>query len=87
MGSPKTDFTVAVDVSGNSFTTSVQGQIVDSFNDDRFKSGGVGLFALKGEESRIYRISLTHNNDFFGRLCAMIAPYETISSGGIAKLA
>ncbi len=78
-------FTVAVEVAGNSFTTSVQGQIVDSFNDDRWKSGGVGLFALKGEESRIFRISLTHNNDLFGRLCAMIAPRETISPGGRAK--
>lgn len=78
-------FTVAVEVAGNSFTTSVQGQIVDSFNDDRLTSGGVGLFALKGEESRIFRISLTHNNDLFGRLCAMIAPRETISPGGRAK--
>ena len=78
-------FTVVVEVAGNSFTTSVQGQIVDSFNDDRLTNGGVGLFALKGEESRIFRISLTHNNDLFGRLCAMIASRETISPGGRAK--
>ena len=78
-------FTVVVEVAGNSFTTSVQGQIVDSFNDDRLTGGGVGLFGLKGEESRIFRISLTHNNDLFGRVCAMIASRETISPGGRAK--
>ncbi len=78
-------FTISVDVAGNSFTTSVQGQIVDSFTDDKFKFGGVGLFSGRGEESRVFRVSLTHNNDAFGRLCALIAPYETISSGSVKK--
>ena len=80
-----TIFTISVDVAGNSFTTSVQGQIVDSFTDDKFKFGGVGLFSGRGEESRVFRVSLTHNNDTFGRLCALIAPYETISSGSVKK--
>ncbi len=78
-------FTVSMDVAGNSFTTSVQGQIVDSFSDDRFGYGGVGLFSGRGEESRVFRISLTHNNDTFGRLCAMIAPYESVTSGSSKK--
>lgn len=80
-----TIFTISVDVAGNSFTTSVQGQIVDSFTDDKFKFGGIGLFSGRGEESRVFRVSLTHNNDTFGRLCALIAPYETISSGSVKK--
>ena len=78
-------FTVSMDVAGNSFTTSVQGQVVDSFSDDRFGYGGVGLFSGRGEESRVFRISLTHNNDTFGRLCAMIAPYESVTSGSSKK--
>ena len=78
-------FTVGIQVSGNSFTTYWQGQIIDSFSDDRLTAGGVGLYAPRGEESRIFRISLTHNNDLFGRICGLLAPAESPNSGSVAR--
>ncbi len=80
-----TIFTIAVQATGNTFTTYWQGQIVDSYSDDKLSSGGVGLYAPRGEESRIFRVSVTHNNDWFGRLCSMLAPTDTKTSGSVTQ--
>ena len=78
-------FSIAVQATGNTFTTYWQGQIIDSYSDDKLSSGGVGLYAPRGEESRIFRISLTHNNDWFGRLCSMLAPPDPKTSGSVTQ--
>ena len=36
-------YRVEVDVKGNTFLTSIEGQLVDTWSDDRLKSGGVGI--------------------------------------------
>jgi hypothetical protein len=77
-----TIYQIRVDVTGDSFTTWIQGQVADHWTDERLKRGGVGLFATKGEASILRWISVTHHYDVLGRLCAYIAPYSLETSKG-----
>ncbi|MBZ5593331.1 MAG: hypothetical protein LAP39_13905 [Acidobacteriia bacterium] len=70
-------YRVEVDVKGNQFLTSIEGQLVDSWSDDRLKSGGVGFFAEGSEKARLYWMKITKNSDFLGRLCSMLVPKES----------
>ncbi len=67
-------YRVQVDVKGNQFSTSVEGQLVDTWSDDRLRAGAVGFFAENGEKARLYWMRLSKNTDFLGRLCAILAP-------------
>ncbi len=69
-------YLVRVNVQGPNFTTSVQGQVVDAWTDDRIKRGGVGFFSPKGEQSLLRWITVSHQYDALGRLCAYLAPYS-----------
>ena len=69
---------VRVAVEGSSFTTSVNGQIADTWTDSRIDSGGVGFFNEKGGDARIHKVSVSHQNDTVGKLCAMLAPHDLI---------
>ena len=69
---------VKVVVEGSSFTTSINGQVVDNWTDRRIDSGGVGFFNDRGGEARIHRMNVSHQNDAVGRLCAMLAPHDLI---------
>jgi hypothetical protein len=77
-----TIYRIRVDASGSSFTTWIQGQVVDHWADPRHKSGGIGFFGTKGEASILRWISVTHHFDVLGRLCAFIAPYSLETSKG-----
>jgi hypothetical protein len=70
----ETLYRVKVDVSGNDFTTSVLGKVVDTYSDALHTQGGVGLFSARGEEAKIRWIELSHQYDAVGRLCAFLAP-------------
>ncbi len=52
-------YTVRVDVRGPKFTTYVQGQQVDTWNDDRLQSGGVGFLNEREERGRIKSVSVS----------------------------
>jgi hypothetical protein len=78
-------YKVRMDVRGNSFRTSLQDQVVDNWSDDTLASGGIGFLALKGDQARIHRVSVTHQNDTLGRLCAFFVPYNMQSSSGSWK--
>ncbi len=67
-------YRVQVDVKGNQFSTSVEGQLVDTWSDDKLRAGAVGFFAENGEKARLYWMRLSKNTDFLGRLCAILAP-------------
>jgi hypothetical protein len=71
-----TVYRIRVDVQGNNFVTTVQGQVVDVFSDDRITRGGVGFFAAPGEDVRLRWVEVTHQYDFLGRLCAFLVPYN-----------
>jgi hypothetical protein len=68
-----TPFQVAVNVKGNHFVTSVDGEEVDSWSDDRLASGGIGFFSEAGERARIYWMKVSKNDDWLGRVCALFA--------------
>jgi len=68
---------VQVDVKGNHFLTSIEGQLVDSWSDDRFKTGGVGFFTESSEKARLYWMKVTKNSDLLGKLCSILVPKES----------
>jgi hypothetical protein len=64
---------VQVDVRGNHFTASVDGQEVESWTDAAPSTGGVGFFAEAGERARLYWMRVSRNEDLLGRICAYVS--------------
>ncbi len=71
-----TIYRVAVEARGTDFVTTVQGQVVDVFTDDRLARGGVGFYTEAGEDARLRWVEVSHQYDFLGRLCAFLVPYN-----------
>lgn len=69
-------YRIRVDVQGSNFVTTIQGQVVDVFSDERITRGGVGFFAGAGEDVRLRWVEVSHQYDFLGRLCAFLVPYN-----------
>jgi len=67
-----TPYRVQLTVRGNGFSTSIEGQLVDFWTDDRLQTGGFGFFSDTGESARVYWMRLSHQDDFVGRVCAYI---------------
>jgi hypothetical protein len=74
----------AVDVRGNRFVTSIDGEEVDSFIDNTLVAGGVGFFSEASEHARLYWMRFSHNDDWLGRVCAMLA--DGAGAGSAAEL-
>ena len=68
-----TPYHVAVKVSGNRLTASVEGQEVDSWTDEVEPSGAVGFFTEPGERARLYWMRVYKNDDWLGRVCSFLA--------------
>ena len=68
----------AIDVKGNKFVTSIDGEEVDSFVDNTLTAGGVGFFSDAGERARLYWLRVARNDDWLGHVCAMLA--DTVST-------
>ena len=75
-------YRVRVDIHGDIFALTVQGQLVDSWTEPRLRKGGVGFFTARGEASRLRWVQVTHQYDMLGRLCAYLAPYNIPSTNG-----
>jgi hypothetical protein len=75
-------YRVRMDIHGDSFALTVQGQMVDSWSEPRLRTGGVGFFTARGEASRLRWVQVTHQYDMLGRLCAYLAPYNIPSTNG-----
>jgi hypothetical protein len=67
-------YRIQQDVSGNSFTTSVDGQPVDFWTDDRLRAGAVGFLGNPKDRPDIYWMRVTNNDDFWGKVCGILAP-------------
>jgi hypothetical protein len=63
-------YRVSVRVQGDTITTWVDEQRLDSWTDERIPSGGVGFFSDAGDRSRLYWAKLYNNDDFLGQICA-----------------
>ena len=66
-------YRISMDVKGDHYALTVQGQMADSWNEPRLKHGGVGFFTNGGEQSRIGWVQITHQYDMLGRLFAYLA--------------
>jgi hypothetical protein len=69
----ETPYHVAMQIEGRSFTTSLEGQVVDTWSDDRLRAGGIGFFSDSGERARLFWMKLWNNDDFLGRLSSSLA--------------
>ena len=60
-GKPRSAMTVGTGVSGDTFTVTVDGNIIDRWDDGRFPMGGVGFIGAPDDRARLYwvRISST----------------------------
>src|SRR5208283_2726936 len=74
---------VLVDVKGNRFTASVDGQEVGTWTDDAPSTGGVGFFAEAGEKARVYWMRVSRNEDFLGRVCAYLSGSPSMRTAGL----
>ena len=55
----ETQYSIRVDVRGSKFTTYVQGQQVDTWNDEQHKVGGVGFLNEREERGRVKSVSVS----------------------------
>lgn len=69
---------VEVTVAGETITTRVMGQIVDSFTERKLDVGGVGFYSPKGDKALLRWMLVTHQYDYIGRLCALLAPHSVM---------
>lgn len=67
-------YRVSMEMQGDHFALTIQGQVIDSWTEKRLKRGGVGFFTNRGEQSRIGWVQITHQYDALGRLFAYLAP-------------
>jgi hypothetical protein len=75
-------YRVSLDVSDSTYLLTLQGIVVDTWSETRLKTGGVGFFSPRGEESRLRWVQVTHQYDMLGRLCAYLAPYNISNTSG-----
>lgn len=73
---------IRMEVRGETFTTSIHGQVADFWTDRRLSRGGIGFFSGKGEQSRIRWVEVSHQYDILGRLCAWMAPNAMAAAEG-----
>lgn len=65
---------VRLEVRGPAFSLYVNGQLVGYWTDERLPAGGIGFFAESGERYRLRRVTVSHQDDLLGRLCAFLVP-------------
>jgi hypothetical protein len=58
-GKPRSAMTVSTRVSGDSFTVSVDGKSIDTWDDDRFPMGGIGFSGAPDDRARLYWVRLS----------------------------
>jgi hypothetical protein len=55
---PEAEMQVKLDVSGDTYTLSVGGQVADSWNEARLTHGAIGFFAAKDERFRVQNVNV-----------------------------
>jgi len=67
---PGVDYRVRVSVHDNRFLTSVNGQLISSWMDNRISRGGVGFFSEDGESSVLRWVSVSERDSFIARFAS-----------------
>ena len=65
---PGVDYRVRVSVKGDRFLTSVNGQLISSWMDNRISRGGVGFFSDQGESADLKWVSVSERDSLLARL-------------------
>ena len=68
-------------VHGDRITTQIDGRGVDSFSDNRLRTGGIGFLAGPGEQSLVHSIAVSGNDDTTGRFWAWIFGFGRFIGG------
>ena len=64
------DYHVQVNVQGKRFLTTVNGQLVSSWIDDRISRGGVGFFSESGESALVKWVSVSERDSFLSKIAS-----------------
>jgi len=75
-------YRVNLNVRDDTYLLTLQGKVVDTWTEPHLRSGGIGFFSQRGEESRLRWVQVTHQDDMLGRLCAYLAPYDISKTNG-----
>jgi hypothetical protein len=66
-------YRVQMTIKGKDFSTAVNGQMVDSWSDEKLRTGGVGFFADKGEVATLRTVQITDKDTVVGRLLSYLS--------------
>ena len=64
------DYRVRLNVQGSRFLTSVNGQLVSSWSDDRLSRGGIGFFSDEGESALLKWVSISERDSLLAKIAA-----------------
>jgi len=67
---PRVDYRVRVSIRGDRFLTSVNGQLISSWTDNRLSRGGVGFFSEDGESALLKWVSVSERDSLIGRIAS-----------------
>ena len=79
------DYRVRVSVRGNRFLTSVNGQLISSWMDNRISRGGVGFFSEDGESAVLKWVSVSERDSFLARVAShfSLITFPTAAAMGV----
>jgi hypothetical protein len=69
-------YEVQINVRGSSFSTTVNGQLIDHWTNERLLSGGVGFFSEPGAAILIGPVHVSYRDDFLGRFCSFLISFS-----------
>jgi len=74
-------YRVQMNIKGSDFTTTVNGQMVDSWSDQRLRAGGVGFFSDAGEVASLRYVQVTDKDSVVGRLLSYLGFIRPLTLG------
>ena len=72
-------YQVEMNIRGDQFRATVNGHVVDSWNDNSLRAGGVGFVSGQGEAARVRWIRVSERDDVIGRVCSYLSARATQS--------
>jgi hypothetical protein len=72
-------YEIAIRVSGNRFITAINGQVVDTWSDERLRRGGVGFFSDPGEKATLHWVNINEREGFLQKFLSfslLIGPWD-----------
>jgi hypothetical protein len=74
-------YRVLVNVKADTFSTTVNGQMVDTWTDTRLQKGGVGFFAEGDEKAMLRWVTVSNRDTFVGRILSYLGFFTPIQPG------